>query len=430
MHYCEAFPDARKNHSIPICSLFSPVPELYHQNHRSGRSSREECNLYNRENETRLVSDIEQCTDGTYLISGEDISILDREAFVSMRDFFSRFFDEMKIVCCIREPVALIRSIWQQEIKGGTSSVMATHNMGYSFLMRCNAIRLLIDTFGQMNTMIFRYEDAVASHDLVAYFARSFLNIPSFKYDLRPQNQAISVDAAVLLSAYNRLAPAFISNYGNVDRNQDMMDLLAECPGRKFTFEIPLSDSDVTEINNALKELEGMLAMELYPPLEYRGDPAPDAKNYFSDAALDYVIRIMMELARQNRAAILTSEERCALLSAAVELEKRNPELAGQLAGIAHKSTSDDPAARNLRELYSFRGLKKIVGKLGKTEQHFDPVHYLLINPDVLEAGVDPWKHYCEYGKKEGRDAAFISSEPCRDVPAAADGRAEVGVTP
>lgn len=37
----------------------------------------------------------------------------------------------------------------------------------------------------------------------------------------------------------------------------------------------------------------------------------------------------------------------------------------------------------------------------------FDPVHYLLLNRDVLAAGVDPVQHFKSFGRKEGRFSAF-----------------------
>lgn len=33
----------------------------------------------------------------------------------------------------------------------------------------------------------------------------------------------------------------------------------------------------------------------------------------------------------------------------------------------------------------------------------FDPMHYLLLNPDVVYAGINPCRHYFEYGQLEGR---------------------------
>ena len=38
---------------------------------------------------------------------------------------------------------------------------------------------------------------------------------------------------------------------------------------------------------------------------------------------------------------------------------------------------------------------------------NFDVVAYLLINTDILFEGIDPYKHYLEYGREEGREFNF-----------------------
>jgi hypothetical protein len=40
---------------------------------------------------------------------------------------------------------------------------------------------------------------------------------------------------------------------------------------------------------------------------------------------------------------------------------------------------------------------------LGRSRLGFDPVHYLILNPDVDRAGVDPHEHFKLFGKSEGR---------------------------
>jgi hypothetical protein len=40
----------------------------------------------------------------------------------------------------------------------------------------------------------------------------------------------------------------------------------------------------------------------------------------------------------------------------------------------------------------------------------FDPLHYLLLNPDVFRAGADPAEHYRNHGGKEGRAYTIIKS--------------------
>lgn len=55
----------------------------------------------------------------------------------------------------------------------------------------------------------------------------------------------------------------------------------------------------------------------------------------------------------------------------------------------------------------SHRKLLDYASGLERTEACFDPVHYLLMHPDVLRAGIDPWQHYQQYGREEGRKSAY-----------------------
>jgi hypothetical protein len=64
-----------------------------------------------------------------------------------------------------------------------------------------------------------------------------------------------------------------------------------------------------------------------------------------------------------------------------------------------------------LSEIKMFLGLDAALGaytgQFNATQEAFDPIHYLLLNRDVLVAGVDPVLHYKEFGKAEGRSSAF-----------------------
>lgn len=44
---------------------------------------------------------------------------------------------------------------------------------------------------------------------------------------------------------------------------------------------------------------------------------------------------------------------------------------------------------------------------LERTDTAFDSVHYLLMHPDVLRAGIDPWLHFQQHGREEGRAASL-----------------------
>lgn len=66
-----------------------------------------------------------------------------------------------------------------------------------------------------------------------------------------------------------------------------------------------------------------------------------------------------------------------------------------------------------LDEIASFssagQALEKYAHSLTPTRDTFDPVHYLLLNRDVLAAEVDPVIHFKTFGRKEGRFSAFSS---------------------
>jgi hypothetical protein len=65
-------------------------------------------------------------------------------------------------------------------------------------------------------------------------------------------------------------------------------------------------------------------------------------------------------------------------------------------------------ALEEIAKLMNFeQSLSEYTQGLKPTLDAFDPVHYLLLNRDVLAAGVDPLQHFKSFGRKEGRFSAF-----------------------
>lgn len=54
-----------------------------------------------------------------------------------------------------------------------------------------------------------------------------------------------------------------------------------------------------------------------------------------------------------------------------------------------------------------FTKLYQFSNTLQKDKSAFDPIHYLIINKDVLDKGIDPRKHWELHGKKAGRYTSF-----------------------
>lgn len=77
------------------------------------------------------------------------------------------------------------------------------------------------------------------------------------------------------------------------------------------------------------------------------------------------------------------------------------------------QSRAEDLLEMALEEISRSMSMEEKVGEYAKqlvpTRDIFDPVHYLLINRDVLAAGVDPVQHFKQFGRNEGRFSAFVT---------------------
>lgn len=78
------------------------------------------------------------------------------------------------------------------------------------------------------------------------------------------------------------------------------------------------------------------------------------------------------------------------------------------------------PHANGLRELIADcksnieqRPFREIMqgGQAATLAERFDAAAYLIDNPDVAAAGVDPWRHYCEFGWHERRKFLVLSTK-------------------
>jgi hypothetical protein len=65
---------------------------------------------------------------------------------------------------------------------------------------------------------------------------------------------------------------------------------------------------------------------------------------------------------------------------------------------------------RNLLSMLTRAAQKEFSYLYSNVPIDFDPLAYLDINPDVALAGVDPIKHYCEHGIREGRRYKFLGT--------------------
>jgi hypothetical protein len=62
----------------------------------------------------------------------------------------------------------------------------------------------------------------------------------------------------------------------------------------------------------------------------------------------------------------------------------------------------------HLRHAAAFKTLAHFAAKMERSSEFFDPIHYLILHPDLARTNTNPWLHYRDYGRKEGRHSALV----------------------
>ena len=108
------------NHSAIHSTIFLSAPEKYHGHKRNGRTA-EDVRKIQDVFIQKVENEIANAETRSLITSGEDISIMDEDALIRMRDFFGRHFDDIKIIGYVRPPGSLMASALQQRLAGGQS---------------------------------------------------------------------------------------------------------------------------------------------------------------------------------------------------------------------------------------------------------------------------------------------------------------------
>lgn len=102
------------NHSIPLFSLFSDNPELYHINIKWSVKSAVDLNVTYKNQLDKILSE-----NDNVILSGEDVSILNVKNLSALKLFIESYGFEIVPLCLVRSPYSFHCSVTQEIIKGG-----------------------------------------------------------------------------------------------------------------------------------------------------------------------------------------------------------------------------------------------------------------------------------------------------------------------
>jgi hypothetical protein len=198
------------NHSWPFYSLFSTNAGMYHVNIKDGISNRNELNTLNNSFREQLLNQISSFKGHSLIISGEDISALNKEELRNLKEFLEQSTSHkvsFTIIIFSRHPVDQFRSIIQERVKNGTISLTNHYNSALFFRHYYKNLTLKFgEIFGENNIFAGRYEDALKMPGGTTEMMLLLTGISkrqNFNFKNKYLNISLSTEAVLIHSALN-----------------------------------------------------------------------------------------------------------------------------------------------------------------------------------------------------------------------------------
>lgn len=294
----------------------------------------------------------------TIILSNELFAGTTRERLMVFRAALDEIFERYSIVFFCRDPYWWLHSNWSQSIKragyaGSFEDYLASHEYDLAIIYRT-----YIDIFGREIVFI-----PYRSKGVVGLFFEKAGILAHVQLDVRETvvNRSLAVAELDMLRLVN-------SYFGNAELSAMISD--------RFITNSPSA--------SAYRVLNIVLKKEI--DLHYQ--------------------KIMAEITEQTPGLTLQNED-------------EDPAGPGDPAGLGMAQAPEDyfvlldavlACIKNWMSLNSAMSLlrhvldQNLTKFEGQLPPDFDPVHYLLINDDVLQAGSDPVEHFIRYGEKENRE--------------------------
>lgn len=164
----------------------------------------------------------ESFTQGTCIVSAENLGRLSADEISSLKDFVAPWFDELIVVAYVRDPLQALKSKWEQDVKelrepltGQELLAKTKHQMNYRFFERW------IEAFGRDNFRLRRFEPSrfVGGNLLTDFLHTASITLQN---DLviaeRESNQSLGEEGTALLLAMNARYPWYSDTGYNQDR--------------------------------------------------------------------------------------------------------------------------------------------------------------------------------------------------------------------
>ncbi|MFY1714018.1 hypothetical protein J3366_21330 [Tritonibacter mobilis] len=340
-----------ENHSIPIYTIFSENRYNYHIWQREGLS-KSDIDFKKNEYLEILHNELGNGTASKLIISGEDMSVLQPSEVDYLASTIKSYGVNVKVICYVRHPLSWVASNTQERVKAGMKIV----NTGSIFRA---AIENYINSFGDDSVFVFDFERETNKHNSVV---RHFSKILSLNIkEPKRANEGMTAVEFALLSELNEASRSL-----PIMKSREV--IISEI--RSTVSEMILNE------NLQRREIEKNFFLGLL------GESIPEECVWLSER-----FGIKYEIPHRETDICIREYIRNTLNDSF-----------GAIANLFHNMGLLYDLNMSLQDNF----LRAYIA-LEANYIDFSAVGYLKKNPDVRAAGVNPYRHYLEFGISEGR---------------------------
>lgn len=242
-----------KNNSNPLYSLYCQDPIRYGANKRLGIDTKKKVKRYNNTIKEIFINELTKNNSKQFIISGEDLSFLNYEGVKNLKNDITAYFDDIKIVVYVRNPISTIRSKISHFIANEGWSIDKRISVANKYPDKLvyykNPLLRYFEIFGKNNVIVKPFDKKyLYKGDVVKDFALS-VNISEEIIDhdnLKNENYSFSENALKIFSFLNINFPLFINNKFNIARGKfqkPLRMLLGEIKGEKISISNGMIDN-------------------------------------------------------------------------------------------------------------------------------------------------------------------------------------------
>lgn len=197
------------NHSLAFYTLFSKNYMNYHVWKKRGLNINE-INEKRNSYLTRITNQLTDVSLRKVIFSAESIGLLEEDEKRNMICFFNRHGMRINVICYVREPVSFCYSIFQEDIKSGSTSIKDSYNPRY----KCR-----LEEFNKnpmVNDLIVRDYGNLKDGDILS----DFFNVLGLKENCEAQiieNKRLPISAIKLIFLVNKSIITY-------ERNQNLYE--------------------------------------------------------------------------------------------------------------------------------------------------------------------------------------------------------------